>query len=360
MTGPPIITCPDCVGLACRVEICGCREGGGVYLIAADRPGPIGSAWSDCVRCDGDGTYVVPCESCRRQGRRRAHLVATVANVDTGAVASADFRPGGGAHAHPQPDGHGGWHLDLTPMLRRLADRVGVTVMHRLGSPDRPVTGLTLPIERTWRPELPADQRYAREAAAVARHARASWLVYLGPLPPTGPLQTSPLQTGRPTLAELGRLALGLGLSVRITVCDHRDDPGRPTSHRSVSWSVEAVGRGPSSAGTAPLAPLYPTLAAAVRCAWETLEIAIIEAVPADPAGPIVVPQASPVDTDTAARHWSAVARRARELAYGNPGRTVLAVLDHDGERATVQRATTSPRRRSPGVRALLDGEPTG
>lgn len=339
MTGPPIITCPDCVGLACRVEVCGCRDGGGVYLIDTDRPGRIGSAWSDCVRCDGDGTYVVPCESCRRQGRRRAHLVATVANVETGAVASADFRPGGGG-AQPQPDGHGGWHLDLTPMLRRLADRVGVTVVHRLGSPHRPVTGLTLPIERTWRPELPADQRYAREAAAVARNARASWLVYLGPPAPAGSMRAGP------TLAELGRLALGLGLSVRITACDHRDDPARPTSQRSVSWSVEAVGRGPSSAGTAPLAPLYPTLAAAVRCAWETLEIAIIEAVPADPARPIAVPQASPVDADAAARHWSAVARRARELAYGNPGRTVLAVLDHDGERTTVQRATTSPRRR--------------
>jgi hypothetical protein len=326
--GAPTVACPDCAGLACRVEICGCRDGGGIYLIDLDRPNPLGSAWSDCVRCDGDGTYVVPCLDCHRQGRRRAQLVVTVANGDTGAVASAAVTPG--TAPAPQSDGHGGWQLDLTPTLRRRADRAGAASIRRLGSPRWPVTGLTLPIDRAWRPELPADQRYALEAAAVARHAQPGWLVYLA---------ASSARCG-PTLAGLGRLALGLGLSIRITARGRRRDAGDSPPFSEPLWSVEVVPDVASPAATSPLVPVHPDLSTAVPYGWETLDPAVAGAVPVEPSRPIPVPQAAPVDSDGAARRWSALVRRLRRLAYDNPGRTVLAQLDHGGERTTVQRAT--------------------
>lgn len=324
----PTAVCPDCAGLACRVEICGCRDSGGIYLVDPDRPNPLGSAWSDCVRCDGDGTYVVPCLTCHRHGRRRAQLTVTVANVETGAVASAAVAPG--TVAAPRPDGHGGWQLDLTRTLRRLAHHVGAASLHRLGSPRWPVTGLALPVDRAWRPELPADQRYALEAAAVARHAQPGWLVYLAaPSAPRGP-----------TLAGLGRLVLGLGLSIRVTARVSRNGSGHPPPIAGLLWNVEVVPHGPAAAATAPLLPVHPDLSVAVGYGWQTLGAAVVAAVPVEPSRPIAVPQASAPDPGAAARQWSTLVRRVRRLAYDNPCRTVLAQLDRDGERAIVQPTT--------------------
>jgi hypothetical protein len=115
--------------------------------------------------------------------------VLTVADLDTGAVASADIVPGA-VEPVPDPAGADRWHLDLLPVLRGLAGKVGVADPRLLGSPHEPVTRVTVALPRGWRPELPAAERWALVADGIAAWSNTPWWVHTGhsrPVPPVDP-----------------------------------------------------------------------------------------------------------------------------------------------------------------------------
>ncbi|WP_326551410.1 hypothetical protein [Micromonospora sp. NBC_01813] len=122
-------------------------------------------------------------------GRRRAQIVLTVGNLDTGQIASTSLVPGGFT---PVPTPNGGWWLPFRPIVTGLAAQAGVAAatLHDPDFPDErgrlPAAGINLP--RQWQPELPVGQRHQLEAAAIAERVTAPWLVLLGrstePAPP--------------------------------------------------------------------------------------------------------------------------------------------------------------------------------
>lgn len=71
-----------------------------------------GEAYRDCRICAGAGTVAQGCVDCGQRGVRRAQLVLTVANLDTGQVASGNVVPGSVA---PTRSAGGGWCLALAP-----------------------------------------------------------------------------------------------------------------------------------------------------------------------------------------------------------------------------------------------------
>lgn len=96
MTVAPVIACPECQGLTFVLRTCRCRDGDGGPLIDFDRvvrsaAGPEAPPWPDCQLCHGDGTVSGKCYGCDGRGRRRAQLVLTVANRETGQVASVNL-----------------------------------------------------------------------------------------------------------------------------------------------------------------------------------------------------------------------------------------------------------------------------
>lgn len=106
----------------------------------------------------------------------------TVANLDTGAVASTDVTPGA---VEPTPAPYGGWRLALAPLLAELANRANAAVatLREVSAQDRPVDPdgeLSVQLPRAWTPDLPEADRRALEADALAGRCRAPWLVYLG------------------------------------------------------------------------------------------------------------------------------------------------------------------------------------
>ncbi|MEU5905370.1 hypothetical protein ABZ780_13465 [Micromonospora sp. NPDC047467] len=175
MSGVPVITCPDCAGLAFQVRRCQCTSGGDRLIVEWDAG--TDQPYADCQLCRGDGSVAVPCRPCARNGRRRAELVLTVVNLDTGLAASRQLRPG---RLAPEPDPGGGWQVPLAPILRELADAAGVHGLRehwRLdGAP--PYPALWLP--RRWQPDLPAAERHAIEAEVLAGQDYDPWWVLLG------------------------------------------------------------------------------------------------------------------------------------------------------------------------------------
>ncbi|GGL87284.1 hypothetical protein [Micromonospora yangpuensis] len=193
-----VVVCAECDGSAVRVDPCRCTRYGDRFLAAdeppraaddppraadepprntdepsraADEPARASAqaAYRDCVVCRRIGQVAGACQHCRRTGRRRAELVLTVANLDTGAVASHRLRPGGLA---PRPDRAAGWVVDLPARVRELAATVGVAVT---GDGPAPVV-----LPQQWRPDLPAEQRYVLEAQALVARDRVPWWVLTG------------------------------------------------------------------------------------------------------------------------------------------------------------------------------------
>lgn len=199
MNDPLLVVCRSCDGLAFRLSACPCRRGGDSWLVeAAERSD--GSAWRECRLCEGVGTVAAECRDCGGHGLRRAQLVLTVADRDTGAVASAEVVPGAVA---PVPDpGHvGRWRLDLLPVLHRLASEVGVAEPHMLAYPMQPVTRIDLPLPRDWAPGLPVDERHKLEAVMLAAWSATPWWVYTGHSRPGPPVEPAA------AIGELCRLA---------------------------------------------------------------------------------------------------------------------------------------------------------
>ncbi len=166
----PVVTCPDCDGMTFTLEPCRCTTYGDRFLVAADDVlGPRREAYRNCEQCRGAGSVAYPCHRCGRRGRRRAQLVVSVANLDTGAVASHQVVPGG---LEPRRDPAGAWVVDLADRVRDLAADVGAIVSET----DLPSLWLTA----EWRPELPAARRHELEAEAILRADHAPWRLVLG------------------------------------------------------------------------------------------------------------------------------------------------------------------------------------
>ncbi|WFE34146.1 hypothetical protein [Micromonospora sp. WMMD975] len=148
-----------------------------------------------CPACGGAG-----CPRCRRRGRRRAQLLLTVANRDTGAVASHLVTP---ADLDPRANAAGDAVVDLTPRVRDLASAVAVVL-----DPEP----LRVRLPAAWRPELPATYRYALAAVALADAARRPWRLWVG-----GSTAPCPVDPGV-RLAQLCHLADLLLLDLVVTV----------------------------------------------------------------------------------------------------------------------------------------------
>lgn len=275
MTGTPTATvaCPACQGSGLRLLPCRCRDNRGPFPIAGGRvPAPR----RDCQLCDGTGSEALACLTCRGYGRRRAQLVLTVANVDTGVVASRAVVPGSVA---PRQDVDGCWMLPLTDLLRDLAVTVGVDSVDQGVAAGRWPVGQDLPLPARWRPELPVSDRHELEAAVLAGWPRTPWQVHLGG-------SSAPDAAAVPSLVDVVRLGLGLGLTVSVTMLRRRPDtPTGPVPRAAEGWGVTF------SAGTAPaLLPIHPTVEVAVADCLAHLDPALAEAVPVDPDIPIAVP----------------------------------------------------------------------
>ncbi|XTZ13342.1 hypothetical protein ACQSSU_17525 [Micromonospora echinospora] len=151
-----------------------------------------------CPECAGTG-----CPRCQWQGRRRAQLLLTVANRDTGAVASRRVTP---ADLDPRPDPAGGWVAELTPWVRDLAATVAAVL-----DPEP----LVVHLPPTWRPDLPAGDRYALAAEALAEAARHPWRLWLGRSIAPAPVDPAARLARLCGLADL--LLLDLVVAVRRT-----------------------------------------------------------------------------------------------------------------------------------------------
>ncbi|MDG4779592.1 hypothetical protein O7614_08040 [Micromonospora sp. WMMD961] len=171
MTAAPVVTCPDCDGLTFTLDPCRCTAYGDRFLADADTDvlGPRREAYRSCEQCRGTGRVAYPCYRCGRRGRRRAQLVVSVANLDTGAVASHQVVPGG---LHPHRDPTGRWLVDLVLRVRELAAIVGAVV----DEADVP----SLWLDRQWRPDLPEALRHELEAHALLRADHVAWRLVLG------------------------------------------------------------------------------------------------------------------------------------------------------------------------------------
>jgi hypothetical protein len=212
-----VLNCDSCGGLAFHLYSCECRRDGDK---AMPEPG--------CQLCRGSGIFTLPCLRCRRTGRRRAQLVLTVVNVDTGAVASADVVPG---TLRPHPVS-GQWRVDLMALVRDLAASVDAVTFHEISSPGRPVRpvdelSMYLPVE--WQPDLPVARRRSVEAAAIAGFHRSPWLIYLGQSTADRP------PTPDQRLAELCGLADRLCLDL---VVEARRMPRTTSEPGRLDWDV--------------------------------------------------------------------------------------------------------------------------
>nr|MDT0663297.1 hypothetical protein [Micromonospora sp. DSM 115978] len=180
--GVTTVVCGYCHGLTYVPRACDCRDGDGERVDYTGLTLPTREhrqPWTGCRQCRGVGTYSQPCVDCGQLGRRRAQLVYTVANLDTGQVASVNVIPGAVEPA-PTPDGR--WWLPLGLTVTDLAERIGVAAgtLRAAGWPGDPLATAGVVLPRDWRPDLPVERRHQLEAAAIAGASRPPWRVLLG------------------------------------------------------------------------------------------------------------------------------------------------------------------------------------
>ncbi|MEN3608245.1 hypothetical protein AAH979_01730 [Plantactinospora sp. ZYX-F-223] len=237
MSGVPVVLCRSCDGMTFTLDQCSCVRGGNRLLIEDDRTS-AGEPYRNCELCQGVGTVARPCHGCGQTGRRRAQLVLSVANVDTGAVASANVVPG---VVEPVPwPGGGGWHLPLAPLVRELAATVGAGSWRDVRAPDGTPDGPVVFLPRQWRPSLPEPTRRALEAEAIATQSGQPWHVLLGRTAAAPP---------RNLAADLGRWCrladlLHLDLVVEARRRGHADDPAWSVRYEVPGGEVPAESRG--------------------------------------------------------------------------------------------------------------------
>ena len=142
-----------------------------------------------------------------------------------------------------------------------------------------------------------------------------------------------------PGLADLTRLALGLGLGIEITAVNHRLNAGDPHRVQGVHWAVNVVDPD-TPIGHQPDAYRHSVPEAVAYC-LRYLGAVIAAAVPTHPNRPIRIPQhPKPITGHLADLLDPADAPQltepVRRLAAHHPGRTATARLDHTGYRTTV------------------------
>ncbi|MFK3981748.1 hypothetical protein ACI2K4_15375 [Micromonospora sp. NPDC050397] len=149
MTDDHLVECPDCDGTTFLLVTCRCTQLG-TGILATNPTTQHHRPYADCQLCHGIGTVAQPCHEL---GLRRAQLVLTVVNVDTGASASTSIVPGTVA---PTVDQDGTATLDLTQLVRDLARQVGAASVSDIVTPDRPFEELSVLLPAHWQPDLPA------------------------------------------------------------------------------------------------------------------------------------------------------------------------------------------------------------
>lgn len=167
-----VIDCDECDGLGFRVRRCFCVQGGDQLVVDGGRYAD--QVYVDCRVCGGDGSVAEPCARCGRAGRRRAQLVVTVVNLDTGAAVSRRLLPGR-LDPPAEPDNV----TRARDIVTGLAGAVGVRGLcphWRQRALDDEVYWLP----RRWRAHLPAQERLALEAEALAQQEYDPWRVYVG------------------------------------------------------------------------------------------------------------------------------------------------------------------------------------
>ncbi len=227
---PPLVSCPDCGGLTLRLADCLCRAHGDEFIIEEIRhAGGRGRPWPDCEVCGGSGSVARRCGTCRGGGRVRAQMVVSVANLDTGAVASAEVAPD---TAEPVLRSWGEATIDLTPTVRDLAARVGATCVYDRFDSRRPLDEFEVRIGKEWDPSWPAASREGVIAAGLARQSTLGrWRIFLASSADP-PQQVDPDQQ----LAQLCAAASALRLDLVVERREIRPAPGRP--RLGWSWDV--------------------------------------------------------------------------------------------------------------------------
>ncbi|MFI7077881.1 hypothetical protein ACIBO1_11385 [Micromonospora sp. NPDC049903] len=222
----PVVGCATCGGAGNVTEACGCTDGGDRLLVGWRDE--VGRAYRDCRLCGGAGRVVRDCMDCGRTGRWRAQLVLTVADLDTGAVASANVVPGS---VEPTLADRGGWCLDLTALVREqraiiettgAAEPPGGDPLRERNRPWEAAT-LVVPLHRRWYPGLPAQQRREMEAEAIVRYVHRPWWLWLTRS------AAPPAEEPDARLARLCEVADLLRLDLVVEARRHRR--GRPTWH---------------------------------------------------------------------------------------------------------------------------------
>lgn len=179
---PPLIACPACAGLGLRTTACTCRHNGNSFLTTGTGLLSSGEPYADCELCQGTGDTTVMCFPCRQTGRLRAQGVLTVVNAVTGQTASVQVVPG--AHEiHRWPVKPSRRMIDLTPVVRDLADQVGAAALYDCLDQPLRYDDLAMPIflPDAWRDDADPDERQLLEEAAIAEWAgRRRWHLYVG------------------------------------------------------------------------------------------------------------------------------------------------------------------------------------
>lgn len=221
---PPVVVCRSCDGLGFALARCPCTHGGDDRLLVTDGDRQPGEPYQDCQQCDGLGSVGRPCHDCGQSGRRRAQLVLTMANLDTGAVASANVVPGVVEPAPWPGDGGRSWYLPLAPLLGELAAAVGANSWTDVRDPHS-VDGPLILLPSDWQPEHPAQRRTVREAEAIAWQGRDAWRLFLGRTAAAPP---------RDPAAELGRWCRLADLLCLDLVVEARRQP----AGGGLTWTV--------------------------------------------------------------------------------------------------------------------------
>jgi hypothetical protein len=147
-----------------------------------------------CPTCGNTNLARPSCVACAGSGLRRAQLVLTVANLDTGAVASERLVPGSlVSKCSPKRSQNGEWIADLSEIVQRLGTSVAAKSIFDVASPDHLFNsgdGPTLALPDTWRGDLAPELREAIEARVLVEQSPRPWRLFLGrsrAMPPTDP-----------------------------------------------------------------------------------------------------------------------------------------------------------------------------
>ena len=223
----PVVVCSSCDGMTFTLAACRCTYGGNRLLIRGDDRPRTPEPFRNCRVCEGLGQVARPCYSCGQTGRLRAQLVLTMANLDTGAVASVNLVPGL-VLPRAWPDGTG-WYLPIAPLIRELAAAVGAASWRDPRSPTSSTEGRDIFLPGQWQPDLPEPARRALETEAIALQSHSAWQVFIGRTAPDPP---------RDLDRELGRLCRLADLLCLDLVVEARRRPFGDERDRELEWDI--------------------------------------------------------------------------------------------------------------------------